>query len=471
MKATTRKLLGGGLGRRGFLGSAAAVMGAGFWSPEELEAATSAVQTNSKPSQLKITDMRITMVSRGGPRGIPIIRLDTNQGISGWGEVRDGASKTYALMLKSRLLGENPCNVDKVFRKIKQFGFHARQAGGVCGVEMALWDLAGKAYGVPAWQMLGGKFRDRIRIYADTTQSDDPKVYAERMRKRMETGLTYLKMDLGIGLIEDTPGTLTRPLGLTTKDVMQTQHMFTGIEITPKGVQMMADYVAAIRETIGMEVPLAADHFGHIGVNSCIKLGKALEPYNMAWLEDMIPWQYTDLWKKITDSIDVPTLTGEDIYLKEPFQVLCANHAVDIVHPDLASSGGLLETKKIGDLAQEFGVAMAMHFAGTPVSFFANVHCAAATENFLALEHHSLDVPWWDDLVTGPSKPIVQRGFVPVPETPGLGVELNEEVVRQHLTEGGYCDPTPEWDNERPWDRLWSFDSPRVRKRIPGLET
>jgi len=450
------------IGRRGFLASAAA-LGAGFWAEEDLEAATGAVNTNSKPSQLKITDMRIAMISKGAGRGIPVIRLDTNQGISGYGEVRDGASKTYALILKSRLLGENPCNVDKVFRRIKQFGFHARQAGGVCGVEMALWDLAGKAYNVPAYQMLGGKFRDKIRIYADTTMSSDPKVYAERMKKRMAMGLTFLKMDLGIGLIEKTPNTLTRPVGLTLRDVGQTQHMFTGIEITPKGIQMMADYVAAVREEIGMEVPLAADHFGHIGVNSCIKLGKALERYNMAWLEDMIPWQYTDLWKQITNSIDIPTLTGEDIYLKEAFRVLCENHAVDIIHPDLASSGGLLETKKIGDMAQENGVAMAMHNAGTPISFYANVHCAAATENFLALEHHSLDNPWWDDLVDGPEKPIVQRGFVKVPERPGLGVEPNEEACKAHLTEGGYFEPTPEWDKERSWDRLWSFRRPRNR--------
>jgi L-alanine-DL-glutamate epimerase-like enolase superfamily enzyme len=232
--------------------------------------------------------------------------------------------------------------------------------------------------------------------------------------------------------------------------------MFTGIEITDKGVALMADYVAAVREGIGMEVPLAADHFGHIGVNSCIRLGRALQPYNMAWLEDMIPWQYTDLWKKITDSIDVPTLTGEDIYLKEPFEVLCRNHAVDIIHPDLASSGGILETKKIGDLAQEHGVAMAMHFAGTPISFLANVHCAAATENFLALEHHSVDVPWWEDLVDGIEKPIISRGFVRVPQGPGLGISLNEDVLKQHLTDPGYFEPTPEWDSERSWDRLWS---------------
>jgi L-alanine-DL-glutamate epimerase-like enolase superfamily enzyme len=327
----------------------------------------------------------------------------------------------------------------------------------VSGVEMALWDLAGKAYSVPVYQLLGGKFRDRIRCYADTDMSPDPKVYAQRMKGRMEMGFTYLKMDLGVGLVEKIPGTVTRPLGVTQRDMVFTQHMFTGMELTDKGIALMADYVAQVREIIGMEIPLAADHFGHIGVNSCIRLGRALEKYNMAWLEDMIPWQYTELHEKITDAIEVPTLTGEDIYLKEPFIELCRHHAVDMIHPDLATAGGILETKKIGDAAQEYGVAMAMHFAGSPVSCMANVHCAAATENFLALEIHNVDVPFWDDLVTGVEKPIVNHGFVKVPEGPGLGVALNDEVMKQHLLPGtDYFAPTPEWDKERSWDRLWS---------------
>jgi L-alanine-DL-glutamate epimerase-like enolase superfamily enzyme len=413
------------------------------------------VRTASKPSDLKITDLRVAVVS-GAPMRCPLIRIDTNQGIYGLGEVRDGGSKTYALILKSRLLGENPCNVDKIFRKIKQFGFHARQGGGVCAVEMALWDLAGKAYNIPVYQMLGGKFRDRIRIYADTTMSLDPKVFGQRMKARLEMGLTWLKMDLGVGLVEKIPGTVTRPVGTSSRSFFNTQHMFTGMEVTDKGIALMADYVAAVREVVGMEVPLAADHFGQIGVNSCIRLGKALEKYNMAWLEDMIPWQYTELWKKITDAIDVPTLTGEDIYLKEPFIELCKNHAVDLIQPDLATSGGILETKKIGDMAQEYGVAMVMHFAGTPVSCMANVHCAAATENVLVLENHSLDNPSWGDLVDGIEKPIVNKGFITVPEKPGLGITLNEEAVKKLIRDGGYFEPTPEWDRERANDRLWS---------------
>jgi L-alanine-DL-glutamate epimerase-like enolase superfamily enzyme len=158
--------------------------------------------------------------------------------------------------------------------------------------------------------------------------------------------------------------------------------------------------------------------------------------------------------KQIADNTTVPILTGEDIFLKEDFIKLIDMGAVDAIHPDLASSGGILETKKIGDYAMERGVPMAMHFAGSPISFMANVHCAAATENVVALEHHSLDVAWWGDLAS--PTPVIEKGFALVPDRPGLGVEPNEEAVKRHLREPGYFLPTPEWDKERSWDRLWS---------------
>jgi L-alanine-DL-glutamate epimerase-like enolase superfamily enzyme len=451
------------LDRRGFLKSmgAGGAVALGATSVQGADAAAALVQSNvkraSEPSALKITDLRVAVVEKA-PMTCPIIRLDTNQGISGYGEVRDGASDTYALFLKSRLLGENPCHVDMVFRKIKQFGGPARQAGGVCGIEMACMDLAGKAWGVPAWQMLGGRFRDRVRLYADTTETDDPQEQGRRLKERMDRGITFLKQDFGINLLHDKPGMLSKPVGLTFSASQSIMHPFTGIEITDKGVAFLSDWVAAIREVIGIEVPLASDHYGHIGVNSCIRLARAMERHQMAWMEDMVPWQFGHLMKEIKDQVNVPILTGEDIYLKEPFVELIRMGAVDMIHPDLASSGGLIETKKIGDVAQEHGVAMAMHFAGTPVSFMANVHCAAATENFVALEHHSLDVPWWEQLVTTvDGKPLVDRGFALVPDSPGLGIELNETVVSQHLRPGsGYFDATPQWDKERSWDRTWS---------------
>jgi L-alanine-DL-glutamate epimerase-like enolase superfamily enzyme len=205
-------------------------------------------------------------------------------------------------------------------------------------------------------------------------------------------------------------------------------------------------------------VPIAADHFGHIGIDDCIRLGLALEPYNLAWLEDLVPWQYTDQWVQLERALNTPVCTGEDIYLKEGFRPLIEARGVNIIHPDLATSGGIVETKKIGDMAQEHGISMALHMAGTPISTMASVHCAAATENFIALEHHSLDVPWWEDLVrTTSGQPLVDKGFAVVPDAPGLGVDLNEEAVKQHLRpDSGYFRPTPEWDQERSNDRHWS---------------
>ncbi len=443
--------------RRGILKSSVAMLGGALLAEKSTGAVLQNVNTSSSPSQLKITDLRVAVVTRA-PFTCPLIRIDTNQGVYGLGEVRDGASPTYALILKSRILGENPCNVDRLFRKIKQFGGPGRQGGGVSAIEMALWDIAGKVYNVPVYQMLGGKFRDRIRIYADTTESKDPKIYAQRMKIRKEQlGLTWLKMDLGIGLVADQPGTVTRPSGLSAEELTFLPHPFVATEVTDKGIELMSEYVAAVREAVGMEIPLSMDHLGHVGVTSCIRLGRAFEKYNLAWMEDLIPWQYTDLWKRITESMATPTLTGEDIYLKEDFIKLCEKHAVSKIHPDLATSGGILETKKIGDAALEYGVPMAMHFAGTPVSCMASVHCAAATENFLALENHSLDVAWWGDLVEGTDKPIVDKGYIRVPEKPGLGVTLKEDVIRRHLLPGsGYFEPTPQWDHERSWDRLWS---------------
>jgi L-alanine-DL-glutamate epimerase-like enolase superfamily enzyme len=273
------------------------------------------IRTYSLPSDLKITDLRTATVGWQGWR-FTLIRIDTSQGLSGYGEVRDGASKTYALMLKSRLLGENPCDVDRLFRKIKQFGHHARQGGGVCAVEMALMDLAGKAYGVPAYMLCGGKFRAHIRMYCDTPNEPTGEAMGHKLKAR----------------------------------------------------------------------------------------------------------------------------------------------AVNVIHPDLATSGGILETKKIGDLAQEHGISMALHMAGTPVSTLASVHCAAATENFIALEHHFTDVPFWNDFIDGLPKPIIQDGYIAVPDAPGLGFTLNEEAVKEHLVpdDRGFFEPTPQWDAERSWDRLWS---------------
>ena len=439
----------------------------------------------SNPSDLKITDIRFTDVV-GAPFPCTLMKIYTNQGIVGLGEVRDGANRVFAEMLKSRLLGENPCNVEKLFRRIRQFGYHARQGGGVSGVEIALWDLAGKAYGVPVYQMLGGKYRDKVRIYCDTdlegrhTGADMGKA----LKARMDMGFTFLKMDLGIGELFGEKGTICAPLGLVEEmnaswgkmenartieekrywrnrnyDLYNVPHPFTGIHVTEKGFDRLEEYVKQVRDVIGYEIPLAIDHFGHIGVEDCIRLCRRIEKYNIAWAEDMIPWQYTDQYKRLSDATTVPICTGEDIFLAEGFEPLLQRRAVSVIHPDLLTSGGILENKKIGDLAQRHGVAMAVHMAESPVSAYACVHSIAATENFYVLENHSVDVPWWDDMTIGTPQKIVKDGHIEVPDKPGLGVDdYNDEVLREHLHPQypTLWEETSRWDDVYSNDRLWS---------------
>ena len=440
----------------------------------------------SKPSELRITDIRFTDVD-GLPKHCPLIKIYTNQGIIGYGEVRDASSRTYAAMLKSRILGENPCNVEKLFRRIKQFGHHSRQGGGVSGIEVALWDLAGKAYGVPVYQLLGGKYREKIRIYCDTDVEGrhSGKEMGKALKKRMEMGFTFLKMDLGIGLLMDEPGTLTAPLGFLDEmknnspscinaargsmrlretagkayEIASIAHPFTGIRITEKGFDLLEEYVAQVRDEIGYDIPLAIDHFGHVCVEDGIRFARRMEPYNIAWMEDMIPWQYTEQYVRLANHSCIPVATGEDIYLKENFMPLIDAGGVSVVHPDVLTAGGILETKKIGEYAFEHGVATAIHMAESPIGCMAAVHAAAAMPQILAVEYHSADVPWWEDLVTGLPRPLIHNGFIEVPSAPGLGIEeLNEELIAQHIHKDipGQWEPTEEWNKEWSNDRLWS---------------
>ena len=444
--------------RRDIMKSTMALFAAGMLGKgmpmAEAQTSVKNVNRNSSPSTLKITDLRYTVVKKPGPSPCPIIRIDTNQGVYGLGEVRDVANYQYAMVLKSRIVGENPLNVDFLFEKLAQFGGVSRQAGGVVAIEMALWDIVGKVYNVPIYQMLGGKWRDKIRVYADTPEADTPAEFARIVKERKDRGFTWIKADVGPEVLRGKPGTIVEPADQRSVEYdKRLPHQFTGNELTDKGIDVYCEYIAAIREAIGVDTPLCTDHLGHLGVNSIIRLGRAYEKYNLEWMEDVIPWWYTDQLKQITDSIETPTCTGEDIYEIADFEKLCSNHAVDKIHPDLSTSGGILRTHKIGDMAYKYGVPMAMHFAGTPVACMANVHCAAATRNFLALENHSLDVPWWQDLVNEVPKPIIQQGYIPVPDLPGLGVTLNDDVMKQHLLPGvGYFEPTPMWDEKQSFD-------------------
>ncbi len=444
------------------------------------------VNTYSSPSELKITDIRTAHIT-GAPKNCILLKIMTNQGIVGYGEIRDASSKTYALMLKSRILGENPCNVDKIFRKIKQFGGDSRQGGGVSGVEIALWDLAGKAWNVPLWQMLGGKYRDRVRVYGDTDVEGNHSGHdmGLALKKRMEMGFTLLKMDFGIGLLLDEPGTICAPLGFIDEmkkyaphilnvqsgsvsadmvrrrsyDIVTTAHPFTGIHITEKGLDFLENYVAEARDVVGYEIPIALDHFGHVCIEDCIRFSRRMEKYNIAWLEDMAPWIYPDQLARLKRSTAIPVCTGEDIYLKEGFERIIDADAVSIIHPDILTCGGAMELKKIADYADDRGVAVAIHMAESPIACMAAVHAAAAMHNNLAVEFHSVDCPWWKDIVTGLPEIFFKEGFVDVPDKPGLSIDgLCDEVIAEHInpSDPGLWLPTEMWDIEFSNDRIWS---------------
>ncbi len=432
-----------------------------------------------KPSELKITDIRFADID-GAPKRCTLMKVYTNQeGLVGYGEVRDASSRTYALMLKSRLLGENPLNVEKIFRRIQQFGGDSRQAGGVCGVEIACWDIAGKYWGVPVWALLGGRFRDRVRLYCDTDSEGGGRDMGKALAERKKKGFTFLKMDLGIELLMDVPGALSAPLGFLEKmreykktvfttphgsidpramrgeayDLFNTEHFLTGIHITEKGLDYLENYLRECREEVGYEIPLAIDHLGHIPLEDCIKLARRLEKYNLAWMEDPVPWQMTDQYARLARATTVPIGTGEDIYLAESFRPLLEAGGVAVVHPDVLTAGGIGQTKKVGDLAEQYGAQMSIHMAESPIACMAAVHVAAATRNFVSLELHSVDVPWWKDLVVPAMS--IENGELAVPDTPGLGIEaLNEALIREKV----HADFPEVWGSTDNWNKEWAND-------------
>ena len=399
-------------------------------SDERIGQAEDAVNSNSRPSDLKITDMRLAVVCSN--YDYPIIRIDTNQDIYGIGEVRDAGHKEDALQYKSQLLGQNPCNIDMIFRSIKQFGSWGRSGGGVSGIELALWDLIGKVYGVPCYQFLGGKYRDKVRLYADTPEPEEPTptAYAERVKGRMALGLTFIKFDIRMPRYDERHnyliGTPTKHEYGGIRSRQKAPGTGQGTKLTDAGIARMAEVVAAVREAVGWDISLCTDHFGHgmMTAKEVIRLGHAVEPYGLAWLEDPMPWWDIEGHKRVTDAINVPTAAGEELYLWDGFREMIETRAVDIIHPDLLTSGGMLETKKIADYAERYGLPTALHFAGSPIAFMANLHCAAAIPSFVALEHHGLDLPFWEGLVTGLPTDYIEGGYVAVPEKPGLGVDL-----------------------------------------------
>jgi len=394
----------------------------------------------SAPSKLRITDMRAIVIASGFD--FPIIRLDTNEGVSGYGEVRDFAPKGVALGLKPLVVGRNPLDITGILQRLRPYAGHGRQGGGYSAVDMALHDLNGKIFGVPVWRLIGDKKFSRVRIYCDTQGSEDPKHYGELMKKRKDMGFTYFKMDVSSSWIgRDRPG------------------MYDSFGIpTDKGLERAGELIAAVKDAIGWEQPLAADCSG-LGVtrspNDAIRAARAWEKYNLAFAEDFFGtgtgfknWRW---YKQVNDATTTKLLTGEDAFgLEEGFKDLIDNHAVDLIHPDMQTAGGCLETKRIAEYANEAGIQTVFHMGSSPVAAFAGCHVACTLRNFQAMECHSVDyLSWWMELVKGVPQPIIDKGYMTVPDAPGLGIELNEPVVKEHLRLPGYFEPTPEYDEVR----------------------
>ena len=294
------------ISRRGIMrrAAAAAMLGPLFKATQGSVSAQSQVNRNSAPSDLKITDMRACRIAAN--YDYPIIKIYTNQDVYGLGEVRDAGVEGIALILKPYLVGKNPLNIEGNLRALRQFAGPGRMGGGYSAVDMALHDITGKVYGVPAYRLVGEKVRDRIRIYADTTDHKDPKIYAERMRKRKEMGLTFFKMDLHTELVADRPGAVNER-GVATE----------------KGLGYLCEYIEAIRDVIGWGVPLAADHFGPLNVKDAIRYARAFEKYQLSWAEDLVPWPNWQGLKEIRNNTTTPVLTGEDVFgLRNGFDVL-----------------------------------------------------------------------------------------------------------------------------------------------------
>jgi len=365
---------------------------------------------------MKITDIKTAAVG-----GSLFVRIFTDEGVVGTGECIHGGPG-IADMVKgfSRMLvGEDPLDVDRLFEKMRHSQiFNGALAGNMVtaftGIEIALWDVAGKALGVPVYRLLGGKFRDRIRIYCDCHGGEEgtPESDGRKAVEVVEMGFNAIKFD-----IDDA----NNPYKLDAYNW----------SATPGEISVMVERVAAIREAIGPEIDLAIDMHGRYDTHTGCRVARALEPYNLMWLEEPVPPENVDAMKTVKESSSTPICAGENIYLRWGFRELLEKQAVDIIMPDLPKCGGLSEGRKMANMAEVYYIPLAPHNVCGPLGTIASCHTCASVPNFLVLEWHWLGRAYWNDLVLA-DEPIIQDGYITIPETPGLGVELNDEVARQY---------------------------------------
>mgnify|MGYP002762360168 FL=1 len=370
---------------------------------------------------VEITDVQTTMVDGNYPW--ILVRVYTDAGLVGTGESYWGGGDTAIIeRMKPFLVGENPLDIDRLYEHLVQKmsgegSISGKVISAISGIEIALHDVAGKLLDVPAYQLVGGKYRDEVRIYCDlhTENEANPQACAdegERVVKNL--GYDAIKFDLDV------------PSG-HEKD--RANRHIRNPEIDHK-----VEIVEAVTERVGDRADVAFDcHWSFTG-GSAKRLAKALEPYDVWWLEDPVPPENHDVQKTVTHSTSTPIAVGENVYRKFGQRTLLEPQAVDIVAPDLPRVGGMRETRKIADLADMYYIPVAMHNVSSPIGTVASAHVGAAIPNSLAVEYHSYELGWWEDLVEEDN--LIQDGYMPIPEDPGLGLTLDLDAVEEHMVEG-----------------------------------
>ena len=390
---------------------------------------------------MKITDLKCTVLGQN-----PVVRITTDEGVCGLGPVESSKPylKPHVLFYRDAIVGEDPTDVERVMLKIRRLGGFKPWGSAVSAIEIALWDIAGKAVGLPVYKLLGGKVRDWVRVYNGGVRfsmpglaPEDHAADAAKMKAASER-FTIIKQNLGFhgGMANHVPGFLHG-------EAQGAGHCINRGPVTERGLNHAIACVEAMKAELGDEIGLALDCGPGWMVPDAIRLAKALEPLNVMWLEDLItgdymPYVMADVYREVTSSTSTPIHTGEQIYLRQNFRELIEGHAVNIIGPDPCDVGGLAELKWVAEYADLHGILIAPHGIGNGLIGLAALVqvCAALPQNYIAFEYPVGSPGWWYEIVEGLPDPIVKDGQIEVWDRPGLGVELNEEAARQYLPEG-----------------------------------
>lgn len=382
---------------------------------------------------MQITDVQACVVGEQLPDSggcvWTFVRVYTDEGITGTGECNSGgpgfsgfATKAAILAMREHIIGQDPFNINLIYEKLRRMGRYGGSSEAplifaLTGIDNALYDIVGKALGVPVYKLLGGKFRDRIRLYADCHfgETNEANAYGDKALQVIEEGFSAVKFDVdhtGTGKLD--------PYNWT---------------VGAKEMTHIIGLVEGIRNAIGYEIDLAIDCHGQFDLPSAITFARAVEPLRLLWLEEPVPAENVDALAQVRASTSTVICTGENQYTRFEFLELFEKKAVDVIMPDLAKAGGIAEGKRIADLADAHYIPIAPHNVSSPLGMMAACHVLASVPNCLLLEFHARSIPWWNDLCIG-DKPFLENGFMTVSERPGIGVELNDDVAKKLLWNG-----------------------------------